>query len=135
MSYVVSPGGASMVDVRRYNFVIWFSRTRENAFLNAFSKNFVFCHTFILLSKSGGAMAHPAPLAAWVLLCFLNMSGWYIVRRTIFISLSEYKTILSLIASLCEASVENYLIRGSQKKFLIHCISGYTQRGSPVNPF
>ena len=35
------------------NFVFWFSRSRENAFLCAFSKNFVFVlHMFLFFSRT-----------------------------------------------------------------------------------
>ena len=52
---------------RRENFVFWFSRTQENATLDAFSKNFVFApQMFFIQQKSGGDMTHPV---AWAL-CF-----------------------------------------------------------------
>ena len=51
-----------MVDAGGNNFVFWFSRTRENAFLDAFSKNFVFLPQMLFVQqKSGGSKAHPAP--------------------------------------------------------------------------
>ena len=51
-----------MVDVGGENFVFWFSRTQENAFLDTFSKNFVSGpQMFFAQQKNGGAMAHPAP--------------------------------------------------------------------------
>ena len=42
MLYIVSPEGASMAEAEVENFVFLFSRTQENAFLDAFSKKFVF---------------------------------------------------------------------------------------------
>ena len=40
--YFVSPGATSMADAGVENFVIWFSGTQENAFLDTFSMNFAF---------------------------------------------------------------------------------------------
>ena len=56
MLYIVSPGGTSKVDAGGENFVFGFSRTRENAFLDGFSKNFVFFATniFCLAEKWRG---------------------------------------------------------------------------------
>ena len=42
MLYLVSPGGVFIMDAGRGNFVLRFTRTQENAFLDAFLKNFVF---------------------------------------------------------------------------------------------
>ena len=47
-----------MVDAGGENFVFWFSRTREDAFLGAFSNNFVFCHKCFLFSRK---MERPWP--------------------------------------------------------------------------
>ena len=69
MLYLVSPGGTSVVDTGGKNFIFWFSRTQENAFLDAFSKGFDFvAQRFSVQQKSGGAMAHPAPLVVWALI-------------------------------------------------------------------
>ena len=51
MLYIISPEGAPMVDTGGENFFSWFSRTQENAFLYAYSKKFVFCHTCFLFSR------------------------------------------------------------------------------------
>ena len=48
--YVISPGGASMVDHGGF----WFSRTRENVFLDAFSKNFL-ATSFLSSIKAEGS--------------------------------------------------------------------------------
>ena len=49
-----------MVDAGGENFVFWFSRTQENAFLDTFTKNFAFVpQMFFVQQKSGGAMPPP----------------------------------------------------------------------------
>ena len=63
--YLVSPRGSSVVDAGGKNFVFWFSKTQENAFLDAFSKNFVLCRKrFWFIRKVEG----PWPEVAWALL-------------------------------------------------------------------
>ena len=42
------------------SFVVWFSRTLENAFLDAFSKNIVLCHTCYFIQQKS-KMTHLAP--------------------------------------------------------------------------
>ena len=52
-----------MMVARGENLVFWFSRAQENAFLDAFSKEFVFVpQMFFVLYRSGGAIVYaPAP--------------------------------------------------------------------------
>ena len=51
-----------MVDAGGENFVFWFSRTQESAFLDTISKNFVFVpQKSFVQQKSGEATAHPTP--------------------------------------------------------------------------
>ena len=52
-----------MVDTTVENFVFWFSRTQENAFIYVFLQEFAFVpQMFFVHQKSGGgSMAHPAP--------------------------------------------------------------------------
>ena len=70
MLYIVSPGSVSMADVGGETSVFWFSRIQENAFLDPFSKNFVFVpQTFFIQQKSGGAMAHSVPGCVGPALC------------------------------------------------------------------
>ena len=59
--YLISPGGTSMVDAGGENFVFWFSRARENAFLGAFKQVLFFATTVFVQQKNGEAMAHPPP--------------------------------------------------------------------------
>ena len=52
-----------MVDAGEENFLLSISRTQQNAFLDAFSKNFVFVpHIFFVQQKRGVTMAHLASL-------------------------------------------------------------------------
>ena len=39
---LVSPGGASTVDAGGENFILWFSRTQQYTFLDAYSKDFIY---------------------------------------------------------------------------------------------
>ena len=57
--YLVSPGGASMVNARGENFMFWFSRTQKKTFLDKFSKNLFLCHKHFV---------PPSPPVAWALL-------------------------------------------------------------------
>ena len=51
-----------MVDARGENFVFWFSRTQENAFLDEFSKNFVFePHTLLCSAEEWRGHGPPGP--------------------------------------------------------------------------
>ena len=51
-----------MVDAGGENFVLWFFRTHEKAFLDTFSKYFVFVPKMIFVQqKCGGAMAPLLP--------------------------------------------------------------------------
>ena len=52
-----------MMDARGENLAFWFSRAQENAFLDAFSKEFVFVpQMFFVLYRNGGAIVYaPAP--------------------------------------------------------------------------
>ena len=51
-----------MVDAAGENFIFWFSRTQENAFIYVFLQEFAFVpQMFFVHQKSGGFMAHPAP--------------------------------------------------------------------------
>ena len=61
MLCIVSSEGASMVDAGGENFIFWVSRTRENAFLDAFQRSFFFATIFFAQQKNGGSMAHPSP--------------------------------------------------------------------------
>ena len=53
-----------MVDAGGDNFVFWFSRNRENSFLDTLSKNFVFCLKCFLFSRKWRGRSPPAPPAA-----------------------------------------------------------------------
>ena len=58
-----------MVHAGGENFVFLFSRTQENAFLVASSKNLFLCHKFFLWSRKveGPWSTSPPPPAAWAL--------------------------------------------------------------------
>ena len=50
------PGGA------RGDFIFWFSRNQENAFLDAFQRILFLCHNCLFVQqKCRGAMVHPPP--------------------------------------------------------------------------
>ena len=67
MLYKVSPGGASMWPPEG-KFRILFSRTRENAFLDTFSKTFVFLPQMLFSSAEKWQGHGPTgPLVAWAL--------------------------------------------------------------------
>ena len=83
-----------MVDVRGENFVFWFSRTQENAFLDAFLRNYVFVpQMFFVQQKSEGAMAHPASQ-----LCGPSISYAY-HRASVITPSQNFQTSLYYLAS------------------------------------
>ena len=59
MLYLVSPGGATMVDRGGENFIFWFATTHENAFQDTFFQRILFLYhkCFFVQRKSGGNMA------------------------------------------------------------------------------
>ena len=72
MLYIASPGGTSMVDARWENFVFRFSRTQEDAFLEAFSKNFASRPQSFLLSRKVEGHGLPGSPVARALLFYLH---------------------------------------------------------------
>ena len=62
-----------MVDAGGENFVFWFTRTQEEAFLDTFQRILFLCHKcFFVQQNSGGTLA-PGPPVAWA-------QRWYLLE-------------------------------------------------------
>ena len=62
-----------MVDAGRESFVFWFFRTQENAFLDAFSKNFVFVPQIFFVQQKVEGRPPPPSFARALMRSKLNL--------------------------------------------------------------